>query len=213
MIRFFHAFVKITAFLPQLIVFRIKAYRSSPKAAKRCFKGPAILISNHTTVWDFAMMLFLFPFRTLRYVMAELLFEKPFLGWFLRGLGGIRVNRYGYDFAFLDRAERIMEKGGVVGGFPEGRLPLPGEERPLEFKPSMAYLALRSGAPVIPVFTDGKYFSLRRARVMIGEVMYAGDYMDDSLSERENIVRVNKAFRDKIMELEHELNRRTNKNG
>ena len=77
----------------------------------------------------------------------------------------------------------------------------------------MAYLALRSGAPVIPVFTDGKYFSLRRARVMIGEVMYAGDYMDDSLSERENIVRVNKAFRDKIMELEHELNRRTNKNG
>ena len=213
MIRFFHAFVKITGFLPQMIVFRIKAYRSSASAAKRGLRGPAILISNHTSVWDFAMMLFLFPFRTLRYVMAELLFEKPFLGWFLRRLGGIRVNRYGYDFAFLDKAERILEKGGVVGGFPEGRIPLPHEQRPLEFKPGMAYLALRCDVPVIPVFTNGKYFSLHRARVMLGEPMYARDYVDDSLSERENIVRVNAAFREKIMELEHELNERTGGRG
>lgn len=213
MIKFFQGFVKITAYLIQLIVFRTKVYYKNKSEQSRKIKGSAIIISNHKTVWDFAAMLFLFPLRTLRYIMAEVLFKKQPLGWFLKNMGGIKVDRDAYDFSFLLTAEEILDRGGVVGGFPEGRLPRKDENGLLEFKPSIAYLAIRSGAPIIPVYTNSKYFSWKRARVIIGTRLYAQDYIDDTLSEKENIKRVNDALRGAILELENELNRRTKGEG
>jgi 1-acyl-sn-glycerol-3-phosphate acyltransferase len=138
--------------------------------------------------------------------MAELLFKKPVLGPYLRGLGGILVDRNAFDFSFLDSSVQILEKGGVVGVFPESRIPQPGEHRPLPFKPSAAWLAILSGAPVIPVYTNGVYFSLRRAKVVSGTPFYAADFTDESLSEKENISRVNEVLRARIIELEKVLN-------
>ena len=163
------------------------------------------MICNHTSVWDYAALMFVFFFRTLRAQMAEVLFEKQPLGLFLKMMGGVRVDRNVYDFGFVSQSQRILEKGGVVEIFPESRLPLKGEERPLPFKPSAAYLGLLSGAPMIPVFTNGAYFSKKRARVIIGKPLYARALTDDSLSEKENIARVSEALREKIISLEKQL--------
>lgn len=209
MIRFFQTFVKVTAWIAQFFCFRTKIYYENKKSQSRRIKGNAILISNHTSVYDFAVMLFVFPCRTLRYLMAECLFEGKGLGRFLRNMGGVKVDRDARDFSFLLRSEEILDKGGVLGSFPESRLPVEGEERPLPFAPSTAYIAMRSGAPIIPVYTNGSYFCRRRARVIIGEKMYAEDYIDPALSEKENIERVNAAMRRKILELRDELAKRT----
>ena len=68
------------------------------------------------------------------------------------------------------------------------------------------YLALLSGAPVIPVFTNGKYFTWQRARVIIGTPIDAQALTDSKLSEKENLAAVTKALRDKIIDLERQLN-------
>lgn len=162
-------------------------------------------MSNHTSVYDFAVMLFVFPFRTLRYLMAELLFRRKGLGTFLRMMGGVMVNRDSYDFAFLEKSREILEKGGVIGVFPESRLPLEGEERPLPFKPSTTYLAMMSGAPIIPVYTNGSYFRKKRARVIIGKPIDVRALIDESLSEKENIEKITEHLRKKVIELEYEL--------
>lgn len=193
--------VKATGYLPQRIVFNIKTYYENKARQGRKIIGPAIIICNHHTVYDYAGLLFLFWNRTLRVQMAEVLFEKKPLGIFLKAMGGIYVNRDITDYGFIDESESILRKGGVVGIFPESRIPREGEEKPLPFAPSAAYLALRSGFKVIPVYTNGKYFSKERARMVIGVPMNASDYVDESLTDKENIERVTEAFRDKIIEL------------
>lgn len=201
MIRFWNAFVKVTGYLPQLIVFRTKVYYQNKAVQSRHIKGNAIIISNHTSVWDYAAMLFVFWSRTLRYQMAELLFKKKTLSWFLRSMGGIYVNRDAHDFSFMAKSEEVLEQGGIVGIFPESRLPKEGESRPLPFVPSAAYLALRTGVKIIPAYTNGEYFSLKRARVVIGEPIDVTTMCDDTLSEKENLQNITDALRNKVIEL------------
>lgn len=208
--KFIIAFTKITGFPVQFICFRTKVYYEDKKVQGRRIKGSAIVVSNHTSIFDFAVFLFVFFGRTLRYQMAEVLFARnKILGWFLRKLGGIRINRTTYNFSFINKSEDILRDGGVVGIFPESRLPLKDEERPLPFKASAAIIAMRSDAPVIPVYTNGKYFVKERARVIIGRPIYVNEYVDSNLTEKENARRISSIMRDKILELKDELERQT----
>lgn len=211
MYGFFQAFTRITAWPVQALCFRTKIHYEDKRVQGRRIKGAAIIISNHTSVYDFAVMLFTFPFRTLRYLMAEVLFKRKMLSRLLRRLGGIMVDRDSYDFAFLEKCNEILSKKGVVGIFPEGRLPLKDEERPLPFMPSAAYLALMSGAPIIPVYTNGSYFNKKRAHVIIGKPIDVLSLTDKNLSEKENIEKVNEYLRKKIVELGNELQGQCNK--
>ncbi|MBQ9388244.1 MAG: 1-acyl-sn-glycerol-3-phosphate acyltransferase [Lachnospiraceae bacterium] len=199
---FWNWFVKITGWPAQLLCFRTKIAYEDKSTQGRHISGPAIIISNHTSVFDYAVWIFVFWSRTLRFQMAELLFKKPLLGIFLRLLGGIRVDRDSHDFGFLSKSQTVLDRGGVVGIFPESRLPLPGEERPLPFKVSAAYLAITTGAKIIPVYTNGSYFSTRRARVAIGKPLYAADFITGDMDEKTALETVSRCLREKIIELE-----------
>ena len=197
----FNVFTKITAFPIQFACFRTKVYYEDKAAQGRHIKGGAIIISNHTSIFDYAVYIFVFWTRTLRFQMAEVLFKKKWLSLMLRALGGIFVDRDGHDFGFVAKSQRIIEKGGVVGIFPESRLPKPGEESPLPFKTSAAYIALSTGAPIVPVVTNGSYFTKKRARVLIGKPVYAADFAKEGASDKENLQAASDALREKIIEL------------
>ena len=218
MIRFFNTFTKITAYPVQKACFNTKILYEDKSVQNRRIKGSAIVVSNHTSVYDYAVLLFVFFSRTVRYQMAEVLFKKKFLGVFLKMLGGIKVDRGSHDFAFMDKCEKILEKGGCVGIFPESRLPVEGEEKPLAFKPGAVTLALTAGVPVIPVYTNGCYFGKvkvktpdgkikkQRAKVIIGTPVYPSDMYDENKSEKQNIEDITAALRQKIIKLGRILN-------
>lgn len=212
LIKLFTAFVKVTAFPVQWAVFRTKVYYEDKKIQIRRIKGPAIIISNHTSVWDYGAMLFVFFFRTVRTQMAEVLFKKRLLGLFLRMMGGIKIDRGSFDFGFMTKSRSVLERRGVLQIFPESRLPLKNEQRPLPFKPGAAFLGLTTGAPIIPVYTNGAYFTKKRARMMIGKPVNVRELYDEGLSEKENLEKISAALRDRIIDLEHQLNEKTNKN-
>ncbi len=203
--RLINAFVKATGWPVQWACFRTKVYYEDKAVQGRRIRGPAILISNHTSVYDYAVFLFVFWSRTLRYQMAECLFKKRALRNFLKSMGGIMVDRDSYDFAFVRTSIEILSKGGVVGIFPEARLPREGETRPLPFKTSATYIALESGVPVIPVYTNGSYFCKKRAEVIIGKPLRVGDLWNASLDEKTNIDEITAFLRKKVMELHEEL--------
>ena len=211
MIRAFNGFVKITGYVLWWFLFRPKVYYQNKKVQGRHIKGKAIIMSNHTSVFDYALFLGIFVTRTLRYQMAEVLFRKKFLGWFLKNMGGIYVNRDTYNFSFIDESVDVLNNGGIVGIFPESRLPRKDEESPLPFKPSGSLVALKSGAPIIPVYTDGVYFKAKRARLIIGTPIYAKDFYDESLSEKDNVKLISQKIREVIVELKNELEREKNK--
>lgn len=200
--------VKITAYPVYWLVYKTKVYYKNKRVQSRKIRGKAIIASNHTSVWDFALMLFLFPFRALRCVVAEIIYTKPLMTLFLSLFGAIKVDRNTQDYAFVQKSVEVLKKGGVIEIYPEGRLPDREEDTPpLPFKPSAIYIALESGAPIIPVYTNGEYFSKKRARVIIGEPIYPIDMYDDNLSEKENIQIINNHLRDTIIELGYELQR------
>ena len=208
--EFFNGFVKATGWPAYKIAFRTKIYYEDKSVQSRRIKGAAMVVSNHTSVFDYAVLLFVFFTRTLRVQMAEVLFQKQPLGIFLKMMGGIYVNRDTHDFGFLAESEEHLRRGRVVGVFPESRLPLKGEDTPRPFKPSAAYLALAADVPVIPVYTNGSYFNLKkRARVIVGKPMYPRDYVSDSNDEKENIRIFGEAMRERIIELERLLNEQT----
>ena len=193
-------FVKGTGWPFERILFRTKRRYEDKAAQGRGIKGPAVVIANHTSVWDYATLIFTFPGRTLRVQMADILFRKPGLGLFLRMMGGIEVHREAHEVNSLNRAAAVLRKGGVVGIFPEGRLPRKGETPPLPFQEGAAALALAETVPGIPVHIRGKYFHGRMS-VVIGKKMdlralCAGE--DDERKARKKAV---DAMRQKIIEL------------
>ena len=201
MAKFMQFFVRLTGWLPQKLCFRTKILYEDRSIQSRYIHGPAILVSNHTALFDYAAMLFVFWTRTLRYQMAEILFKKPVLGPFLKLMGGVHLDRYAHQYGFMEQSLAILGRGGVLGVFPEGRLPRPGETPPIDFQPGAAYLSLASGVPIIPVWTDGQYFSLRRAHVMIGTPLDPGEFSKLPLPEKEKIALYTKALRDKVIDL------------
>jgi 1-acyl-sn-glycerol-3-phosphate acyltransferase len=109
-------------------------------------QGPVLLASNHLAFLD-GPMLFTAAARTPRCLVKREMFASP-LGWVLRAMQQIPVDREGSDRAALQTALAVLGDGGVVGVFPEGTR---GRGDVGSVKQGIAWLALRSGAPVVPV--------------------------------------------------------------
>ena len=202
----FNWFVKITGFLAYAVVFRPEYHYEDKTRQSRRIKGASIIVSNHVSIWDVAIVLFAFPFNTLRCAVAELMYRKNFVFTaFLRLFGTIRVDRESQDLSFLEDCEKVLSKGGVIEIYPESRLSKLGEERPLPFKPSAVLLALRSGAPIIPIYHDSTYFNKGKTAVMIGAPIDVREMYDDTLTEKENVKRITEAVRRKVIELGEKL--------
>ena len=140
------------------------------------------------------------------------MFEKNiFMTLTLKLLGTIRVDRYSHDFSFMEKSKSLLSKNKVVVVYPEAKIPDKNDERPLPFKPSFVAIALESGAPIIPTYTNGSYFRKKRARVIIGEPINVCEMYDQSLTENENLEMISKKIREKVVLLGDELNKRTEK--
>ena len=206
--RFVIWFTKITGAPICWFYFKKKIYYQNKKKQSRRIKGPAIIVSNHTSVYDYALYLYVFFGRCIRTLMAELLYEKnKFLKWFLKRMGGIRVDRNNYDFDFMGEAIKCLDKRQVVLIFPESRIPQEGEATPLEFKPSFIYVALESGAPIIPVYTNGEYNKKgKRARVVIGEAIDLREVLGEAEPTKESIEMLANMVRERVIKLGETLN-------
>ena len=202
-------FVKITGILPFLAWYKPARYHEHGRQ-KRNPSGE-ILIANHTTMMDFAMMLFVYPTRVIRVLMAEVLYKGTFMKWFLKGLRGIRVNRYSPEKTDkLSEAIETLNQGGLVGVFPEGRLNTKGRNFGpfLPFSSGAAYLALRTGAVVRPLYfhVTGGFF--RRSHLMIGDAINLQE-MFGTDTEHANLENATRFLRGKMEQLREETRYRS----
>ena len=180
-INFIVFMVKLTGIPMAYLLFKPRIYRLyKGRLPKNC-----IFVSNHTSLFDFALYLLIFPFRTIRFLMAEVLFNnRKLLSWFLYSVGGIRVDRDSKNFSFVSDALEVLDKGGTLGIFPEGRLPVNG--KPFPFTVSTAFIASHTDVPIVPIYTQGKYGFFKRAKVVIGEPVYFSDLCKDT-NEKEKL--------------------------
>lgn len=132
------------------IYFRLTLRIDAPDGLNRIPQhGPLIVITNHTgqvEVPVFATMLQ--PRSITGWGKAEA-FENPFLKWVFGAWDIIPVHRGEADLTALKSALRMLEEGRIFGVAPEGTRNYTGILR--RGLPGAAVLALKSGAPVIPV--------------------------------------------------------------
>ncbi|GAA0624203.1 lysophospholipid acyltransferase family protein [Streptomyces crystallinus] len=121
--------------------------------------GPVILAVNHAHNIDGPMLMGTAP-RPVHFLIKKEAFVGP-LDPFLRGIGQVKVDRSTVDRTAIDQAIGVLDGGGVLGIFPEGTR---GEGDFASLRAGLAYFALRSGAPIVPVAVLGS--TERRGRLI-----------------------------------------------
>ena len=114
--------------------------------------GPFILSPIHRSNLD-TPFIALATSRRLRYMGKESLWKGTFGAWFLTALGGFPVKRGTADREALRACQTVLERGEPLVLFPEGTRQFGPDTQ--EFFDGAAFLACRSGAPIVPVGLGG----------------------------------------------------------
>ncbi len=112
--------------------------------------GPVVLAGNHVGLMDGPLLAAHAP-RPVHVLTKTEVFDGG-LGRFLRAAGQIPVDRFVHDPAAVRRGLRVLRDDGVLGVFPEG---VRGDGSLDRFHRGAAYLALVTGAPVVPFTVVG----------------------------------------------------------
>lgn len=115
-------------------------------------EGPYILSPIHRSNLDTPFVA-LATSRRLRYMGKESLWKGSFGAWFLTALGGFPVKRGTADREALRACEAVLRRGEPLVLFPEGTRQFGPDTQ--EFFDGAAFLACRTGAPIVPVGLGG----------------------------------------------------------
>jgi 1-acyl-sn-glycerol-3-phosphate acyltransferase len=123
-------------------MYGVKPSEESPVPSE----GPALIVCDHTSLGD-PLVLLATAGRPVRFLMAEEIYSQALIRWVFEAFCCIPVQRGRRDI----KAIRTMLDGlaayEVIGLFPEGGLD---RNRLDKGHPGIGYLAVKSGAPVIP---------------------------------------------------------------
>jgi 1-acyl-sn-glycerol-3-phosphate acyltransferase len=172
---FYHFTHHLVATLPRL---GSRIYRSGFEHVPKT--GPALLLCNHVSHFDPALMGLKFP-RVIHYMADKPLLAVPVLGWLMSKGHVFPIDRTKNDRGALKTAIARLEAGNVVGIFPEGgirhgkRSVLGGAELPV----GTASLWKMMNVPVIPMVILGSdqmyalknYFLRPRVFVRVGPLL------------------------------------------
>jgi 1-acyl-sn-glycerol-3-phosphate acyltransferase len=160
-------------------------------------KGPVILASNHLALID-PLFIGVACRRPVRFIAKQELFDEGTLprrlfARALRAIGQLSVDRRPGESAqeAMNNSLAVLEGGEVFGIFPEGtRSP---DGRLYKGQTGLAWLALTTGAPVVPVALTGterilppgrKVPSLNRVGVRFGEPVDLSPWKDKAHKAR-----------------------------
>jgi 1-acyl-sn-glycerol-3-phosphate acyltransferase len=127
-------------------------------------EGPCLLVFNQRSVVDTPLLSTLVPRADVTGLVARDYRRNPIYRVLVETGGGMWITRESGDRGALDAALAALERGWVVGISPEGRRSRTGGL--VAGKPGPAFLAKRSGAPVVPVaFTNTERIARSIARL------------------------------------------------
>ena len=191
----------------QLLFFKRKTYYEDKKET-HFFKGGRLIISNHFNMFDYVLTSFIVFPRKLNVVTSEMPFRNKFFAFGMKFFGAIKCDRETRSMRFVDVSADTVKKGQLVLIYPEGRNTPDGKMHP--FKPSYLVIAYRSGTPIIPMITDGRYGIFKRTSVMIGKEIDVSHFFKTGARtpSREELAAANEYVYNRMLELQAELERR-----
>lgn len=125
--------------------------------------GGVILAPTHRSALDIPFMGFVTR-RPTRFMGKIELWKSPLVGKFLTALGGFPVKRGAADRAALAEALRVLDLGAPLTVFPEGTRRTGSNIDHIE--EGIAYMAMKSGAPIVPIGVAGSEAILAKGRTL-----------------------------------------------
>jgi 1-acyl-sn-glycerol-3-phosphate acyltransferase len=150
------------------------------EGAERLPADNHIVLMKHSSSWETVAQAVLLPPQV--WVLKRELTWIPFVGWGIRQLRAIAVDRSGGPAAMrqvLEQGQARLAEGEWIVFFPEGTRMPPGETR--KYGVSGAMLAAATGKLIVPIAHDSGYYWPRRGlikkagtiRVIIGPPLAA----------------------------------------
>lgn len=163
--------------------------------------GNVIIAANHLGRLDTAVLMCLLDREDIIMPIAEKYKRHPIFGVMGRAANGIWLNRFEADYSALRKILERMEQGGLLVIAPEGTRSK--TEALQEGKPGVAFLASKSGYPVLPVAVTGtedrviveNLKRLRRSKI----VVRAGDLFNIEIPKGKGREQAMRAATDEIM--------------
>lgn len=124
-------------------------------------EGPVILAANHISFADPPIIGCAVP-RAISYLARDTLFEQPGLGWLIRQLNAVPVDRDGAGAAGLKAILDRLKAGGGIILFPEGTRSRDGRLQPA--RSGVGLTVIKSDALVVPVRLFGMFEAWPRTR-------------------------------------------------
>jgi len=118
-------------------------------------RGCCIVTPNHAGRLEVLLVYYFLDRPDIILLIAEKYRKSAFWSWFAKQVDGIFVDRYNSDFAALREVMRRLNAGGILVISPEGTRSKSGKLQ--EGQQGAAYIAAKSGAPVVPVGATGTW--------------------------------------------------------
>lgn len=115
--------------------------------------GGCILAVNHFSRLDPPLVYILLKRKDVTGLAADKYKTYPLISWVINMADGIWINREEADYGALREARKYLEGGGILGIAPEGTRSSTGGL--LQAKTGVAFIADKTGAPIIPVAIFG----------------------------------------------------------
>ena len=151
------------------IVYRIKieGTENIPK------EGAFVICGNHV---DFVKVpvIVLFSPRKINFIAKAELFNNPVLAWLGRLFDVIPVKRGKQDVDSMKKSLKVLNNGEGLGLFPEGTTR--GLEKGAKVKNGAAFMALRTGKPIVPVGVEVTKRPFPKIIVRYGKVLDYSQY-------------------------------------
>jgi 1-acyl-sn-glycerol-3-phosphate acyltransferase len=153
--------------------------------------GPYIIISNHSSNIDPPLLGMTFRRQRICFLAKKELFGSPLMGTWVKGMNMVAIDRK-IGVSGIKGALARLEKGSILGIFPEGRRVTEGEKTGA--KKGLGFIVAKSGVSVIPVYIDGSGKVLpkggkiafgEKIKVEIGKVISSKDpFLRDAIKNK-----------------------------
>lgn len=155
----------IVMFIPAVVFHPTKILHKENIPAKG---KKAIFTCNHYSNWD--PIIFDAKFgRKFRILSKKELFENKFVGFILKGIGGIPVDRENMSPATYKIVMGHLKKNHQLFIFPEGTRNKSGSKEMLEVKSGFLTFASKADCEIVPMVMYQKPKFLRQNYVIVGE--------------------------------------------
>lgn len=138
-------------------------------------EGGVVVCANHIHWNDCLYLAAKVRNRRITYLCKIEAMNNWFTKWLLgeKGLGAISVHRGESDLAAVRQCLQTVKDGDVLGIFPQGTRSR--DNTPTPMLNGVSMIAMRAGAPIIPIYIDGPYRLFKRVDVRIGKPIDISD--------------------------------------